>query len=61
MLTGQTRFSLGSGNTTYVLLVRAVLEWAKDLCFTSCGNYLCQQLLERGEVGDKRAFISCIK
>lgn len=60
-LTRQTRFALGSPNPTYALLVRAILEWAKDLCYTSCGNYLCQQLLERGELADKQAFISTIR
>ena len=44
-----------------VVLIDAILEWAKPLCFTSCGNYLCQQLLEKGEVDDKRRFIEEIK
>ncbi|WWC65626.1 uncharacterized protein I303_108246 [Kwoniella dejecticola CBS 10117] len=39
------------------MLVRSIIEWAKPLCFTSCGNYLCQQLLERGDTQDKEAFI----
>lgn len=43
------------------ILINAIIEWAKDLCFTSCGNYLCQQLLERGDVDDKLNFIGKIK
>lgn len=43
------------------ILINAIIEWAKDLCYTSCGNYLCQQLLERGEMEDKLRFIETIK
>ncbi|WVW86652.1 hypothetical protein I302_108706 [Kwoniella bestiolae CBS 10118] len=39
------------------ILVRSIIEGAKPLCFTSCGNYLCQQLLERCGMVDKMAFI----
>ena len=44
-----------------IILINSIIEWAKDLCFTSCGNYLCQQLLERGDVEDKLVFIDKIK
>ncbi|WVR08269.1 hypothetical protein IAU60_005316 [Kwoniella sp. DSM 27419] len=42
-------------------VVLCIIEWAKPLCFTSCGNYLCQQLLERGDVEDKQAFVKEIQ
>ncbi len=57
----QTRFSLLRESDATTILINSIIEWAKDLCFTSCGNYLCQQLLERGEVEDKLAFIDRIK
>ncbi|ORY34951.1 armadillo-type protein [Naematelia encephala] len=44
-----------------VVLINAIIEFAKPLCFTSCGNYLCQQLLERGDVDDKMNFIKEIQ
>ncbi|WWC95335.1 hypothetical protein V866_002197 [Kwoniella sp. B9012] len=43
------------------ILARSIIEWAKPLCFTSCGNYLCQQLLERCGLDDKQAFIKEIE
>ncbi|WWC93043.1 uncharacterized protein L201_008007 [Kwoniella dendrophila CBS 6074] len=42
-------------------LVPSIIEWAKPLCYTSCGNYLCQQLLERGDLRDREAFIQEIR
>jgi hypothetical protein len=44
-----------------VVLVRCIIEFATPLCYTSCGNYLCQQLLEKGHTEDKKAFITEIK
>lgn len=44
--------------TQYLLTV--ILEWAKPLCYTSNGNYLCQQLLEKGSTEDKINFIKVI-
>ncbi|OCF37056.1 hypothetical protein I316_00961 [Kwoniella heveanensis BCC8398] len=41
-------------------LISCIIEWAKPLCYTSCGNYLCQQLIERGDMEDKEAFIQAI-
>ncbi|WRT69450.1 uncharacterized protein IL334_006436 [Kwoniella shivajii] len=49
--------TVGSG----AILVQSILDWAKALCFTSCGNYLCQQLLEKGDTEDKVAFIKEIQ
>lgn len=43
------------------ILIDSIIDWAKNLCFTSCGNYLCQQLLDRGEGEDKKRFISEIE
>lgn len=57
----QNRLSLPRESVPSTILINAVIEWAKDLCFTSCGNYLCQQLLERGDVDDKLNFIGKIK
>lgn len=57
----QTRFSLPRESDAAVILINSIIEWAKDLCYTSCGNYLCQQLLERGDVEDKLIFIDKIK
>ncbi|KAL1408292.1 hypothetical protein Q8F55_005098 [Vanrija albida] len=45
--------------THYVISV--ILEWAKPLCFTSNGNYLCQQLLDKGTTEDKINFIKVIE
>jgi hypothetical protein len=44
-----------------VVLVRCIIEFATPMCYTSCGNYLCQQLLEKGHAEDKKAFITEIK
>ncbi|KAK8849467.1 hypothetical protein IAR55_004800 [Kwoniella newhampshirensis] len=52
-----TRLGLPHSSEPATILIKAIIEHAKRLCFTSCGNYLCQQLLERGEVDDKLAFI----
>lgn len=57
----QNRFSLGNTHPSCIILVNAILEWARDLCFTSCGNYLCQQLLEKADMADKQKFIDVIK
>jgi hypothetical protein len=53
--------SLPRESVPTTILINAIIEWAKDLCFTSCGNYLCQQLLERGDVEDKLNFIAKIR
>lgn len=42
-------------------LISVILEWAKPLCFTSNGNYLCQQLLDKGTTEDKINFIKVIE
>nr|XP_019009113.1 uncharacterized protein I206_05758 [Kwoniella pini CBS 10737]OCF47894.1 hypothetical protein I206_05758 [Kwoniella pini CBS 10737] len=52
-----SRLGLPRGNDTTRILVRSIIQWAKPLCFTSCGNYLCQQLLDRADMQDKAAFI----
>nr|XP_031859038.1 uncharacterized protein CI109_005544 [Kwoniella shandongensis]KAA5526110.1 hypothetical protein CI109_005544 [Kwoniella shandongensis] len=52
-----SRLSLPRTAEPTAILIRAIIEYAKPLCFTSCGNYLCQQLLEQGSVDDKEAFI----
>ncbi|ORX37965.1 armadillo-type protein [Kockovaella imperatae] len=56
-----TRLTLPRESEAVIVLIDAILEWAKALCFTSCGNYLCQQLLEKGEADDKRKFIQEIQ
>ncbi|KAK4685781.1 hypothetical protein P7C73_g4358, partial [Tremellales sp. Uapishka_1] len=53
---GHPRSILGTST-----LITAIIELAKPLCFTSCGNYLCQQLLDKGSVEDKKDFIEEIK
>lgn len=57
----QTRFTLPRESDSAAILVNSIIEWAKPLCYTSCGNYLCQQLLERGDVDDKLNFIDRIR
>lgn len=57
----QNHFTPGNIHPSSAILVSAVFEWAKNLCFTSCGNYLCQQLLERADLADKQKFIEVIK
>nr|ODN82399.1 hypothetical protein L203_05493 [Cryptococcus depauperatus CBS 7841] len=54
------RFGVSDGSEPSLLLVQSIIEWAKPLCYTSCGNYLCQQLLERGNVPDKQVFLKQI-
>ncbi|KAK1923771.1 armadillo-type protein [Papiliotrema laurentii] len=56
-----TRFTLPRESDSAAILVNSIIEWAKPLCYTSCGNYLCQQLLERGDVDDKLNFIDRIR
>ncbi|WVQ85969.1 hypothetical protein IAT38_008137 [Cryptococcus sp. DSM 104549] len=55
------RFGLADSSDPQALLTRSIIEWAQPLCYTSCGNYLCQQLLERGETKDKLAFLGEIQ
>ncbi|ODN83062.1 hypothetical protein L202_01287 [Cryptococcus amylolentus CBS 6039] len=55
-----TRFGVTDTSDPSSILTRAIIEWAKPLCYTSCGNYLCQQLLERGNLSDKKAFLDKI-
>ncbi|WVQ70787.1 hypothetical protein IAR50_000309 [Cryptococcus sp. DSM 104548] len=55
-----TRFGVTDTSDPSSVLTRAIIEWAKPLCYTSCGNYLCQQLLERGNMNDKKAFLNMI-
>ncbi|TYJ55223.1 hypothetical protein B9479_004053 [Cryptococcus floricola] len=55
-----TRFGVTDTSDPSSILTRAIIEWAKPLCYTSCGNYLCQQLLERGNLSDKKAFLDMI-
>lgn len=57
----QNRFNLPRRSVGASSLINAILEFAQDLCFTSCGNYLGQQLLERGDVEDKEKFIEVIQ
>ncbi|WVQ84329.1 hypothetical protein IAT38_006481 [Cryptococcus sp. DSM 104549] len=53
-----TRLKLIGASDHANAVIKAITEWAKPLCFTSCGNYLCQQLLERGTVEDRAAFLA---
>ena len=57
----QNRLALPRDSESALILVQAIIEWAKKLCYTSCGNYLCQQLLERAETKDKLTFIDQIR
>lgn len=57
----QTRLSQPRSSPLTQFLVSVISEWAKPLCFTSNGNYLCQQLLEKGTIEDKINFISTIE
>lgn len=54
---------LGQSRSTHITqhLINVILEWAKALCFTSNGNYLCQQLLEKGTTEDRISFIKVIQ
>ena len=42
-------------------IIHAIIIWAKELCFTSSGNHLCQELIEKGEWADKKNFMDEIK
>ncbi|WVF68667.1 hypothetical protein IAT40_003438 [Kwoniella sp. CBS 6097] len=56
-----TRLGLPRSMDPAATLISCIIEWARPLCYTSCGNYLCQQLLERGDMEDKEAFIQAIQ
>lgn len=43
------------------VLSKAIIGSAKRLCYTSYGNCLCQQLVERGNAENKSKFITEIK
>lgn len=57
----QTRLALPRETDIVNILIHAIIQCAKPLCFTSCGNYLCQQLVERGDTDDKITFINAIQ
>ncbi|KAL7424912.1 hypothetical protein Q5752_000599 [Cryptotrichosporon argae] len=42
-------------------VVDSMCEWGTALCSTPSGNYLCQQLLDRGTLNEKRRFIEGIQ
>ncbi|KAE8539914.1 hypothetical protein D1P53_003852 [Cryptococcus gattii VGV] len=54
------RFGVSDSSEPSAVLTKSIIDWAKPLCYTSCGNYLCQQLLERGTLEDKKAFLNQI-
>ncbi|OXC64583.1 hypothetical protein AYX13_06111 [Cryptococcus neoformans] len=54
------RFGVSDTSEPSTVLTKSIIDWAKPLCYTSCGNYLCQQLLERGTLEDKKAFLNQI-
>ncbi|KAL0252603.1 hypothetical protein I308_101995 [Cryptococcus tetragattii IND107] len=54
------RFGVSDSSEPSAILTKSIIDWAKPLCYTSCGNYLCQQLLERGTLEDKKAFLNQI-
>ncbi|KGB77512.2 hypothetical protein CNBG_3350 [Cryptococcus deuterogattii R265] len=54
------RFGVSDSSESSAILTKSIIDWAKPLCYTSCGNYLCQQLLERGTLEDKKAFLNQI-
>ncbi|KIS01363.1 hypothetical protein L804_01241 [Cryptococcus deuterogattii 2001/935-1] len=55
------RFGVSDSSESSAILTKSIIDWAKPLCYTSCGNYLCQQLLERGTLEDKKAFLNQIR
>lgn len=57
----QARFGVSDTSEPSTVLTKSIIDWAKPLCYTSCGNYLCQQLLERGTLEDKKAFLNQIR
>lgn len=61
LLTPQGRLGQPRSFPITQYLVSVITEWAKPLCFTSNGNYLCQQLLEKCTVDDKINLIKVIE
>ncbi|EAL22269.1 hypothetical protein CNBC4070 [Cryptococcus deneoformans B-3501A] len=54
------RFGVSDTSEPSTILTKSIIDWAKPLCYTSCGNYLCQQLLERGTLEDRKSFLNQI-
>lgn len=57
----QARFGVSDTSEPSTILTKSIIDWAKPLCYTSCGNYLCQQLLERGTLEDRKSFLNQIR